>query len=146
MTPLVTISLNVLKRTLISALPRPSHVTNHRHLARLPSVVRPVVLSLRWTRNLATQGGPSQPRDEKKTDGRKEDSTLHESEADKDKHYDNLQLPVSFPGSPGGQGGAGGGGLFRLTKSPLFDAALTTFIGLGMGECMNMIYVNMFHL
>lgn len=145
MTPLFITSSNAFQRTLISALPRASHVTNHRHLARLPSVARPVVHSVRWTRNLTTQGGPTQPRGEKKVDGQKEDSALQESETDKDKHYDNLQLPVSFPGSPGGQGGAGGGGLFRLTKSPLFDAALTTFIGLGMGECINLTYVNVFN-
>ena len=48
-------------------------------------------------------------------------------------HSENLTLPVAFPGSPGGQGGAGGGGLFSITKLPLFDAALTTFIGLGIG-------------
>lgn len=50
------------------------------------------------------------------------------------KRSDLLTLPVAFPGSPGGQGGSGGGGLFSITRSPLFDAALTTFIGLGMGE------------
>lgn len=49
-------------------------------------------------------------------------------------HDENLSLPVSFPGSPGGSGGSGGGGLFSITRSPLFDAALTTFIGLGIGE------------
>ena len=49
-------------------------------------------------------------------------------------HVDDLTLPVAFPGSPGGTGGAGGGGLFRMTRSPMFDAALTTFIGLGIGE------------
>ncbi|KAL5483176.1 hypothetical protein ACEPAI_8405 [Sanghuangporus weigelae] len=47
-----------------------------------------------------------------------------------EKHYENLSLPVSFPGSPGGQGGAGGGGLFRITSSPMFDAALTTLVGI----------------
>ena len=44
-----------------------------------------------------------------------------------------LTLPVSFPGTPGGVGGQGGGGLFKMTGSPLIDAALTTFIGLGIG-------------
>ena len=52
-------------------------------------------------------------------------------------HSDNLVLPVAFPGSPGGQGGSGGGGLFSITRSPLFDAALTTFIGLGMGKSIS---------
>lgn len=140
MTLLVITSSNALKRTLISALPRSSHVIRHRQPARLPSVASPDVPSLRWTRNLTTQGGPTQPKSEKKADasGQKPDEAQHELEAEKDRHYENLQLPVSFPGSPGGQGGAGGGGLFRLTKSPLFDAALTTFIGLGMGEYSNL--------
>ena len=52
---------------------------------------------------------------------------------EKEKHDDNLQLPVAFPGSPGGQGGAGGGGLFSITGAPFVDAALTTLIGLSIG-------------
>ncbi|THH04314.1 hypothetical protein EW145_g5615 [Phellinidium pouzarii] len=48
-------------------------------------------------------------------------------------HNENLTLPLAFPGSPGGgSGGSGGGGLFPITRSPFFDAALTTLIGLGM--------------
>jgi hypothetical protein len=43
-----------------------------------------------------------------------------------------LTLPVAFPGSPGGTGGAGGGGLFQITRNPMFDAALTTIIGLSL--------------
>lgn len=50
-------------------------------------------------------------------------------------YYDELTVPVSFPGAPGGgAGGPGGAGLFPITRSPLFDAALTTFIGLAMGS------------
>lgn len=50
-------------------------------------------------------------------------------------YYDELTVPVSFPGAPGGgAGGPGGAGLFSITRSPLFDAALTTFIGLAMGS------------
>ena len=56
-----------------------------------------------------------------------------QNDADTPSHIDDLTLPVAFPGSPGGTGGAGGGGLFQITKTPLFDAALTTIIGLGMG-------------
>lgn len=50
-------------------------------------------------------------------------------------YYQELTVPVSFPGAPGGgAGGPGGAGLFSITRSPLFDAALTTFIGLTMGS------------
>lgn len=47
---------------------------------------------------------------------------------------ESLSVPGFNP--PGGGGGPGPGGtsIFQLTRSPLFDAALTTIIGLGMGK------------
>ena len=57
-----------------------------------------------------------------------------EGTEDDPEYYSELTVPVSFPGAPGGgAGGPGGAGLFSITRSPLFDAALTTFIGLTMG-------------
>lgn len=47
-----------------------------------------------------------------------------------------LNVPFNPPGAPGGGpeiGGSGSRSVFPLTKSPLFDAALTTIVGLGMG-------------
>jgi hypothetical protein len=45
---------------------------------------------------------------------------------------------LNIPGFnvPGGGGGPGPGGtsIFQITRSPLFDAALTTIVGLGMSE------------
>ena len=73
-----------------------------------------------------------------KTQTRSADESGGSTEADVPPHYDSLSLPVSFPGSPGsanaGNAGGGGGGLFNITRSPLFDAALTTVVGLAMGE------------
>ena len=50
-----------------------------------------------------------------------------------------LNIPFSAAGGSGGpvNAGLGGGGIFRFTKSPMFDAALTTIVGLGMGMCFS---------
>jgi len=45
---------------------------------------------------------------------------------------ESLNLPFNPPG--GGPNPPGGGMSFTFTRSPLFDAMLTTFIGLGAGE------------
>lgn len=43
-----------------------------------------------------------------------------------------LSVPWNPPGGGGGPG-PGGGSIFRITKNPFFDAALTTIVGLAMG-------------
>lgn len=52
-------------------------------------------------------------------------------------HERNLDINVPFnpPGGGGGPGIGGSGSSFNMTGSPLADAALTTIIGLGLGEC-----------
>lgn len=47
---------------------------------------------------------------------------------------ENLSVPGFNPPGGGGGSGPGGSNVFQLTRSPLFDAALTTIIGIGMGE------------
>ena len=47
---------------------------------------------------------------------------------------ENLSVPGFNPPGGGGGPGPGGSNVFQLTRSPLFDAALTTIIGIGMGE------------
>ena len=47
---------------------------------------------------------------------------------------ENLSVPGFNPTGGGGGSGPGGSSVFQLTRSPLFDAALTTIIGIGMGE------------
>ncbi|KAH8115312.1 hypothetical protein DFH11DRAFT_1588582 [Phellopilus nigrolimitatus] len=89
-----------------------------------------------WSRFLSTQGGAKGKSPQEKKDGEPNSPQSGQMRAEEGKepgpHFENLTLPVVFPGSPGGSGGSGGGGLFSITRSPLFDAALTTFIGLGM--------------
>ncbi|KAI5121443.1 hypothetical protein M0805_009552, partial [Coniferiporia weirii] len=65
-----------------------------------------------------------------------------EGEDEEGSRYENLTLPVAYPGSPGGSGSPGGGGLFPITRTPFFDAALTTFIGLGMVFLGGVAYIN----
>lgn len=87
-----------------------------------------VLLNTQWQRHQSTQA----PK-ETNEDTLQKVSELSEEKKKLEKEYEMLQLPVSIPGTPGGQGGTGGGGLFSLTGQPLFDAALTTVIGLGIG-------------
>ena len=88
-----------------------------------------VLLNTQWQRHQSTQA----PKETNEDTLQKKVSELSEEKKKLEKEYEMLQLPVSIPGTPGGQGGTGGGGLFSLTGQPLFDAALTTVIGLGIG-------------
>lgn len=47
---------------------------------------------------------------------------------------ESLSVPGFNPPGGGGGPGPGGSSVFQITRSPMFDAALTTIIGLGMGE------------
>ncbi|PAV24222.1 hypothetical protein PNOK_0129000 [Pyrrhoderma noxium] len=87
-----------------------------------------VLLNTQWQRHQSTQA----PKETNEDTLQKKVSELSEEKKKLEKEYEMLQLPVSIPGTPGGQGGTGGGGLFSLTGQPLFDAALTTVIGLGI--------------
>ena len=44
-----------------------------------------------------------------------------------------VNIPAPF-NPPGSGGGVGIGSVFPFTSSPLFDAALTTIVGLGLGK------------
>lgn len=61
-------------------------------------------------------------------------SSAENAKGEETSHYDDLTLPIAFPGSSSGSGGAEGSGLFPFSRSAFVDAALTTIIGLGMGE------------
>jgi hypothetical protein len=47
---------------------------------------------------------------------------------------ESLSVPGFNPPGGGGGPGPGGSSVFEMTGFPLFDAALTTIIGLGMGK------------
>lgn len=83
------------------------------------------------------QGPPSRPPTAKKTtppihhptptNGQKVHHEVHEGSV-------AINIPFNPPGGGAGPGLGGSGSVFPLTNSPLLDAALTTIIGLGMGE------------
>jgi hypothetical protein len=83
------------------------------------------------------QGPSSRPPAPKKTtppvfrptsaDGRQVHHEVHEGTV-------AINIPYNPPGGGAGPGLGGSGSVFPLTNSPLLDAALTTIIGLGMGE------------
>jgi hypothetical protein len=47
---------------------------------------------------------------------------------------ESLTVPGFNPPGGGGGPGPGGSSVFQITRSPFFDAVLTTVIGIGMGE------------
>lgn len=87
-----------------------------------------------------TQGTPHDPINKpvaKSVQAHKE--SQHESTRPQPKHEAHekslyINVPFNPPGGGGGAGPGGSGGSFSITNSPLMDAALTTFIGLGLGE------------
>ena len=114
----------------VNALKNPEFIGIRGHVTRRISFqpYRSPRLSYSRFRFLSTQNGPK-----KSPDGKDDPETVRVDKADVDKHYENLSLPVSLPGLPGGQGGTGGG-LFRITSSPMFDAALTSLVGISISE------------
>lgn len=60
--------------------------------------------------------------------------TPHPPRHEVQERTESLSVPGFNPPGGGGGPGPGGSSVFQITRSPMFDAALTTIIGLGMGE------------
>jgi hypothetical protein len=86
------------------------------------------------TRSYATSKPP--PRESQQPNTEEEESNYRHSAQDGNVA---LNIPFNAAGGSGGpvNAGLGGGGIFKFTKSPMFDAALTTIVGLGMGTCLS---------
>lgn len=98
-----------------------------------------LVRSLR-TQRFYTQGTPHEPINKpvaKPVQARKESQhspTYHQPNHEAHEKTLSINVPFNPPGGGGGPGPGGTGGSFSITNSPLMDAALTTFIGLGLGK------------
>lgn len=77
-----------------------------------------------------TQGPPPPPRKpahQPHVDGHDVRHEVHEKNT-------AINIPFNPPGGGGGPGIGGSGNVFPITSSPLMDAALTTIVGLAMGN------------
>ncbi|KAJ3574930.1 hypothetical protein NP233_g1448 [Leucocoprinus birnbaumii] len=129
-----------LRRLVLPAAGRRAHVISLRYLPKTSYPTRPL-LTIRSVHTPANNSEPTPPKPKPKPL-----PPHHTSQHPTPRHEVHERSEyLSVPGfnTPGGGGGSGPGGssVFQLTRSPLFDAALTTVIGIGMVFVGGVAYV-----
>ncbi|KAF5355142.1 hypothetical protein D9756_005455 [Leucocoprinus leucothites] len=129
-----------LRRLVLPAAGRNVHVISLPHLPKSSCSTR----TLLTTRSVHTPTNDSEPTPSKPKP--KPGLPHHISQHPTPRHEvqersEHLSVPGFNPPGGGGGPGPGGSSVFQLTRSPLFDAALTTIVGIGMVFAGGIAYV-----
>lgn len=132
--PSTSCAMPLLQRLVFPAAGRHARVISRS----LPNYVHPRLLPLR-IQSIHTPANDNDPNPPSTPKPKQRLAASSHSQPPKPRHEvhertESLSVPGFNP--PGGGGGPGPGGtsVFEITRSPFFDAVLTTIIGLGMGK------------